>query len=113
MEAEELTILTGWAEALAYSPECVEALLADAHAGASWRAAFGIAEPSPELSEAIDSIGQAVRAATPPRGAPTLDAMLIAARENRPREEGLDRLARRVLRSTLEQLRTRQAMEAL
>ena len=34
LESDELTILTGWAEAFAealtYEPECVEALLADA-----------------------------------------------------------------------------------
>jgi hypothetical protein len=109
METEELTILTGWAEAvaeaLACAPQRVESLLADALTGAPWRAALGIAELSPELSEAIDSIGQAVRAATPSGGTPTLDAILIAVRENRPGEQGLDRLARRVLRSTLEQLR--------
>src|SRR6266478_971973 len=44
LEAVELTILTGWAEAvaeaLACAPECVEALLAAAHAGAPWRAAL-------------------------------------------------------------------------
>jgi hypothetical protein len=114
--ADELTILTGWAEAvaeaLACAPQRVESLLADAQTGAPWRAGLGIAELSREVSEAIDSIGQAVRAATPSGGTPTLDAILIAARENRPGEQGLDRLARRVLRSTLEQLGTRRAMEA-
>ena len=111
LEAVELTILTGWAEAvaeaLACAPECVEALLADAHAGAPWRTALGIAEPSPQLSEGIYCIVRAVRAAAPPGGVPTLNALLIAAREDRPGEQALDGLARRVLRSTLEQFCTR------
>src|SRR5262249_62165315 len=48
LEAEELTILTGWAqalaEALAYAPERVDVLLANAQAGAAWRDAFQVAE---------------------------------------------------------------------
>jgi hypothetical protein len=113
LEADELTILTGWAqalaEALAYAPECVEVLLADAQAGAPWRARFGIAEHSQQLSEAIYFMGKTVRAVAPPQGPPTLDALLISCREDRPGEQGLERLVRRVLRSTLEQLRIRQA----
>jgi hypothetical protein len=50
LELDELTILTGWAqalsEALAYAPEYVERLLTDAQPGAPWRAAMEIAEPS-------------------------------------------------------------------
>jgi hypothetical protein len=115
LEAEELTILTGWAEAVAealtYAPERVESLLADAHAGAPWRAELRIAEPSQQLSEAIHFIGRAVGAVTPAGGAPTFDALLMSSREDRADEPGLDRLARRVLRSRLEQLRTRQAKE--
>jgi hypothetical protein len=116
LEADELTILTGWAqalaEALAYAPECVEVLLADAHAGAPWRARFGIAEPPQQLNEAIHFMSQTVRAVAPPRGGgPTLDALLISCQEDRPAEQGLKRLVRSVLRSTLEQLRIRQATE--
>jgi hypothetical protein len=117
LEADELTILTGWAqalaEALAYAPECVEVLLADAQAGAPWRATFGIAEPAQQLNEAIYFMGQTVRAVAPPQGAPTLDALLISCREDRPAEQGLKRLVRKVLRSTLEQLRIRQATEVI
>jgi hypothetical protein len=113
LEIDEITILTGWAqavaEALAYAPESVETLLADAQAGASWRARLGIAEPSPQLNEAIHLIGRAVREVTPPGGEPTFDALHIACCQERPVEQGLERLVRRVLRSTLEQLRTRQA----
>jgi hypothetical protein len=108
---EELTILTGWAqavaEALAYAPECVETLLADAHAAAPWRSAFRIEEPCQRLSEAIRFVGRAVREVTPPGGEPTLDALLISCGEDWPGEQGLETLVRRVLRSTLEQVRTR------
>ena len=115
LEADELTILTGWAqalaEALAYAPEYVEDLLADAQAGAPWRATFGIAEPAHQLSEAIHFMGRTVRAVAPQGYVPTLDAVLILCREDRPDEQGLKRLVRNVLRSTLEQLRTQQAAE--
>jgi hypothetical protein len=117
LEADELTILTGWAqalaEALAYAPECVEVLLADAQAGAPWRATFGIAEPAQQLNEAIQFMVQTVRTAAPPREAPTLAALLISCREDRPAERGIKRLVRSVLRSTLEQLCTQQAAEVM
>jgi hypothetical protein len=116
LEIEELTVLTGWAEAvveaLAYAPDRVPAVLADASAGSGWRTVYGIAEPSPRLSAALGSIGQAVRAATSAGGAPAFEAVLIWVQEARPGEEGLDGLVRRVLRSTLEQLCTRQEKQA-
>jgi hypothetical protein len=115
LEADELTILTGWAqavaEALAYAPECVETLLANANASALWRAALRVAEPSQQLSEVLSSLGRAVQAVTPPGGTPTPDELLSSCREERLDEPGLDRLVRRVLRCTLEQLRTWQAAE--
>src|SRR5262249_40429085 len=50
LEVLEITVLTSWAEAvaetLAFGPERVEAALADASAGAPWRAALGVAELS-------------------------------------------------------------------
>jgi hypothetical protein len=113
LEAEELTILTGWTQALAesmeYAPECVEALLADVNAGAPWRSAFRIPEPSQQLSEAIRFMSRAVRAVTPAGREPTPAALHIPCREDRPDEHGLEALVRRVLRSMLEQVRTRQA----
>jgi len=111
IDVDELTILTGWAEAvaeaLAYAPERVETLLADANTGAPWRTALGIQEPSQRLSEGMYSIGRAVRAITPAGGTPTFDALLIWCCEDWRGEQGIDALTRRVLRSTLEQLRTR------
>jgi hypothetical protein len=116
MEADEVTILTGWAEgvaeALAYTPERAQDLIADAGEGAPWRAAFGLANPSARVTEAIDSIAQMLTAVTPASGPPSFDALLLTTQESRPDEPPLDRLVRRILRSALEQLRTRQSVTA-
>ena len=116
IDLDDLTILTGWAEAvaeaLAHTPARAQAVFADARPGASWRSELGIAEPSPRLSDAIDSMERALSAALPPGRAPSLDALLLALRDVQPGESALDSLTRGVLRSTLEQLCTRQAEEA-
>jgi hypothetical protein len=113
---DDLTILTGWAEAvaeaLAHAPASAETVFANARPGASWRSDLGLEEPSPRLSDAIDSMERAFSAAVPPGAAPTLDALLFMVRDGLPGESALDSLARGVLRSTLEQLCTRQAEEA-
>jgi hypothetical protein len=112
LETEELTILTSWAEALAYAPERVDDALADSRPGAPWRAALGLEEPSRHLTEALDCMRQAFRAATSGGGtALALDQVLAAVRTAQPPEQGLDGLARRVLRSALEQRQTRRAKE--
>jgi hypothetical protein len=115
MEIEELTVLTGWAEgvteALAYAPARARSLITDAHAGAEWRNELGIPDPSSRLSEAIDSIGRALDAATPTGGMPSLNALLSSVSNAHPNERDLDRLTRRVLRSTLEQLCSRRSTE--
>jgi hypothetical protein len=115
LEVDDLTVLTGWAqavaEALAYAPEQAPTLLAEAKAGAPWRLALGVAEPSTQLSEAIQCLNAVIGEATPPGSPPTFDAALASAREDRPGEARLEGLARRVLRSTLEQSRARQAKE--
>ncbi|HEY4830508.1 MAG TPA: hypothetical protein VIH85_27325 [Solirubrobacteraceae bacterium] len=100
--------MTDVAEALAHAPERTQDLLADAGGGAAWRGAFNLSELTPRVVQAIDSIGQALAAATPEDGVPSFDALLAGSQEDRPDELPLDRLARRVLRSALEQLRTRQ-----
>jgi hypothetical protein len=113
LELDELTILTGWAQALAevlaHAPERVDALLADAQSGAPWRAALGIKNPSRQLNQALGFIARAVRAVAPPGGKPALDALHIWCQEDRLEEHALDQMVRRVLRSTLEPLRARQA----
>ena len=64
LAAEELTILTSWAQAAAdalmFAPERIGAVVADARAGASWRAGLGIPQPSPSLEHAISSMFHAV-----------------------------------------------------
>jgi hypothetical protein len=107
LDVEDLTVLTGWAEAvaevLAHAPELIPALLADARAGAAWRSALGITEPSQQLDAAIESLEELTQAA-----GPTFDLVLAAACEDRSGEQALNALVRSVLRSTLEQLRSRQ-----
>jgi hypothetical protein len=113
LDVDDLTVLTGWAEAvaetLAHGPERIPALVADARPGAVWRSELGIAEPSPQLGEAIESLDETIQAATREGGTPTFDAVLAAAYEYRSGEQALGELVGSVLRSTLEQLRSRQA----
>lgn len=110
MEVTEITILTGWAEglaeALAHAPEQAQRLLSDAGEDAEWRHSFGLAKPTPSLAHATRSFRRALAAATPESGPPSFDAVLVASQEEGPDEQPMDRLARRVLRSALEQLRT-------
>jgi hypothetical protein len=114
LELDELTIFTGWVQALveaaAYAPESVQNVLTNASAGAPWRTELGLAEPSQSLVEAMGFIGRAVSSS---RDAPMLDELHVWCRrdEDRPAEHGLEQLVRRVLRSTLQPVRTRQASE--
>jgi hypothetical protein len=112
LSVDDVTILTAWAEAVAeavrYAPARAQALLAEAHGRAAWRATLGLPEPSPRLSEAFDLLEHVVRMATPPAGAPTAELLLTTASESPPRERELDRLVRRVLLATLEERLIRQ-----
>ena len=113
LEVDDLTILTGWAEGvaetLAGAPERIPAVLADARPGAAWRSALGIADPSPQLNNAIASLSAMLEEATSADGVPSFDAALAASREPREGEQPLDELVRGALRAILEQLRSRQA----
>lgn len=113
LEADDLTILTGWAqallEALAYAPERAEALLSDLHTDTPWRAAFKLAEPSAQLAEALYSMGIDIRAVMSQESASRLDALHILCEEHWSDEKGVKGLVRRVLRSTLFQLRVDEA----
>jgi hypothetical protein len=115
LDAGELTILTCWAEAtadaLAFAPERIQAVTADTRPGAPWRARLRLPEPSPPLSDAIDSMLSAVRAATAAGGKPPPDALLTAIRDRQPAGPGTDTTARLVLRAALEQRRTQQAID--
>jgi hypothetical protein len=109
LDVDDLTVLTGWAEGaaetLAYAPERLPALMADARPGAAWRSELGIAEPSQRLGEAIESFCETMLAV----GIPTFDAVLAASREDRSDEPALDELVRAVLRSTFEHRCARRA----
>jgi hypothetical protein len=109
LDNAELSILTGWtealAEALAFEPKGVDEVLTSARSGASWRPALGIPEPSSRLNRAIDLLGESVRAAETPDGDSTFDELLRFVRDGHANEDPLTRLVRRVLRSTLEHRR--------
>jgi hypothetical protein len=104
---DELTILTSWAEAmaeaLAFAPASTEELAADAQPGARWRGGLHVCEPSPRLSYAINAMAQIARTAVAAGGNPPLETALIAADDGQPDQSALDRLARAVLRSALQQ----------
>jgi hypothetical protein len=78
-------------EALAYAPDGIEPLLAEAHPGAPWRAAFRIGEPSAQLAEAISFMGLAIRAVTSLDGASRIDALRVLCAEERSGEGARDR----------------------
>jgi hypothetical protein len=115
LEAEELTVLTAWAEAVAeavaHNPERAATILADAHPGAPWRETLGLAEPSEDLGEALNRMDRVVRAVSPPDGT-TSFTMASALRNDRPGETDLDGLVRRVLLAMVEQRATRQPEQA-
>lgn len=91
LDLDELTILTAWAEgvseAAAYAPESIDLLLTAAALGATWRAELDLPEPSARLADAIEALGRVTRAASPPAGASSFDAMLTAAQEEPPAKQ--------------------------
>ncbi len=76
LTADELTILTSWAEAfaeaLAFSPTSIEDLAADARSGAAWREELGVCDPSPLLRQSMNGIAQIARAAVAAGGTPLI-----------------------------------------
>jgi hypothetical protein len=114
LEVGEITVLTSWAEAvaeaLAHAPERAQAVLGDARPGAPWRAALGGWEPSAQLAQCITFMAEAVEQRGAPN-APTLAAVLETLRNSEPDRPPLDRLARGILRSAVEQRLTRRAKE--
>jgi len=112
LEVDELTILTSWAQSLAeaavYEPEYVERLLANTQG--TWREAFQLPRPSPTLNEAFAIMARAVREVSGKRTTTKVGAH-TSCRDPWSGEQGLEGLVRRVLRATIEQLRTRQAAE--
>jgi hypothetical protein len=115
LAADELTILTSWAEglaeALAVAPKRIDTLAADAQAGAPWRGELRICEPSAALRHAISGIFRAAQRAAAAAGDPPLNAALLEVHGTQPGQPPLDRLARAALRSALQQRQARQADE--
>jgi hypothetical protein len=111
LESDEVTVLTGWAEAvaeaLAHAPERTADVLAEAGSGAPWRTAMGLAQPVDRVSDAIESLRRFVVASATADGPPTYDALLAAAGRNHPDEQPIDGMVRRVLLSMLEERYTR------
>jgi hypothetical protein len=111
LEAEDVTVLTGWAEAvaeaLAHGPDRLAAVLADARPDAPWRTALRLAQPGARLGDAIDSLRRFVVANASGNEAPAYDALLAAADDEAGDEKPLDRMVRRALRSMLEERQTR------
>lgn len=111
VEVEELTVLTGWAQAvaevIAYAPEQVADLLADARPDAPWRAELALAPPSAHVSDALEIMARMVGQ----HPSPTIDDLIAATGEIGSGETPLASLVRRVLRSTLEQRRSRQSRD--
>jgi hypothetical protein len=109
LNADDVSILTAWAEAVAEAltcaPERIDAVLADAAADSSWRSGFDLIPLSPPLNDAIHAMGDVVRRTASKYGATVADA-LIAADEDQWSEP--DRIAVRVLRSRLAQRRSRE-----
>jgi hypothetical protein len=101
----DLTILCGWAEAvaeaLAYAPDQVAAVLGDAAAGSHWRATLSLNEPSDSLRKAFQLMADAV-SNTEITG-DQLDAILAAVSDDiASAEDALTLLVRRVLLAALE-----------
>jgi hypothetical protein len=116
LDVEDLTILTGWAEAvaetLAYAPHQTLPLLGEADAEASWRGSFGLLEPPTPVAHAIEALQRVVQGSLQGDSTPTFEAVLAATQTPQPEDSTLDGLARRVLRSTLDQLSSRRGRAA-
>jgi hypothetical protein len=113
---DELTVLTGWAEAVAeavaHAPERASAVLADADSDAEWRSTLGLAAPSRNLAEGIDCMRTTIREASRLDDELTLEAMATALRENAPAKHELDSLVRRALLAMIEERSARQPAPA-
>jgi transposase len=111
LDVDDLTILTGWAEAvaetLAYATHQTLPLLREAGAEASWRGSLGLLEAPAPVADAIEALGRVVQSSIQGERTPSFDAVLAATQTPQPEEQALDGLARRVLRSTLDQLHSR------
>jgi hypothetical protein len=105
LNVDDLTILCGWAEAvaeaLAYAPSQVAAVLSNAAAGSPWRATLGLNEPSDPLRKAIQLMDDVV--SNTAAASDHLDAILAAVSDDiASADDALTGLVRRVLLAALE-----------
>jgi hypothetical protein len=111
LEPQELTILLSWAEALAEAlacaPDQVPRVLRNAQRNATWRAELGIEEPCTRLCHLIDALRDVVETEVPGHDPSTFHRVLAALQAEPLGDDQPKGLARRVLRSALEQRRTR------
>jgi hypothetical protein len=107
LDLEDVTVLTGWAQALAEAmadaPDAVEGVLASASAGAPWRTALGLGEASPSFHEALSILARAARACRSSKDSTRLEELCAWCREVQPGQHGLETLVRRVLRAAAEE----------
>jgi hypothetical protein len=89
------------AEALAYAPSRVAAVLNEAAAGSPWRATLGLNEPSDRLRKAIQLMDDVVSNTVPARD--PLDAILAAVSDDSASGgDALTVIVRRVLLAAIE-----------
>jgi hypothetical protein len=104
LDGVDLTIVTGWADAIAdaleHSPAAVDELLTDARPGATWRAQLLLPEPPGPLARALAAVADAVAAADAghDRDAAVLEVLL----HDSPDGDAAAALGRSVLRAALE-----------
>ncbi len=112
LEDCDLTVLTGWAEAIAealvFAPQSAERLISAAGEGAPWRLSLNLAALSPQLADALRSMANAIRAAITIDPIDPVSAILVSCGIGPESESEIGRLSCLVMRSALEQLRTRQ-----
>jgi hypothetical protein len=111
LEADDVAVLTGWAEAVAealvHGPDRLAAVLSEARSEARWRSALMLAPPSARLGDAMDSMGRFVLANAMSDETPAHEAVLAAARREAEDEQPLDGMVRRAVLSMLEERLTR------
>jgi hypothetical protein len=110
LETTELTILTGWAEAVAealvHAPERTGRVLAEARAEAGWRTWMPVPRPSPRLRRAIELLADMVETATSD-GAASAEGVLHLDRRKGAPGHHLAGLVQHVLVAMVEERRSR------